>query len=112
MLLAGGGLDRSCAWLVFAGGGLALCWVAGGLPVVFELAVPLCGREVSVLFAALLDVPEPELAAPDDGAVLCVVCAELPVAGDCCGCDVVCCLSAADGAAVDGAVEFDWDGGL
>ena len=113
MLLAGGGLDRSCAWFVFAGGGLVLCWVAGWLPAVFEFAVPLCGREESVLFAALLDVPEPELAAPVDGVVLCVVWADVPVAGDCCGCDVVCCLSAApDGEVVDGAAEFDWDCGV
>ena len=82
------------------------------MPVVFELAVPLCGREVSVLFAALLDVPEPELAAPDDGAVLCVFCADVPVAGDCCGCDLVCLSAVPDGAAVEGVVEFDCDCGV
>lgn len=68
------------------------------------------GLLLSVLYAALLDVTEPELAAPDDGAVLCVVCADVPAAGDCCGCDAVCCLSAAPDD-VDGAVEFDWDCG-
>jgi hypothetical protein len=52
------------------------------------------------------------LAAPD-GAVLCVFCADVPVAGDCCGCDVVRCVSAVpDGEVVDGAVEFDWDCGV
>ena len=83
------------------------------MPVVFELAVPLCGRDVSVLFAALLDVPEPELAVPDDGGLLCVFCVDVPVEGACCGCDVVCCgLVAPDGEVVDGEVEFDWDGGV
>ena len=108
--MVGGGLDRSCAWLLLAGGGLALCWGAGWLPAVFEVAVPLCGREVSVLFAALLLVPG--FAAPDD-AGLCVFCADVPVAGDCCGCDVVRCVSAVpDGEEVDGAVEFVWDCGV
>ena len=49
--------------------------------------------------------------APDDGAVLCVFCADDPDVEDCCGCDLVCCDCAApDGAVADGVADLSWDG--
>jgi hypothetical protein len=99
-------LVRSCAWFELVAGGLALCWVAGGL-VGLELAVPLWGRDVSVLLAAL--VPEP--LDPEDGALLWALCDDGADVEDCCVCEVLCCDCAVpDGVEVEGAADLSCDG--